>query len=78
MQVVHALHLPTEQSTGQALVLQERFCAGASQALPPLRGWVKVRERDWEPVPQEAEQEAQADQAPTVQSVGHLWVLQER
>ena len=40
-----------EQSTGQLCVLHARVSALCGHALPPLRGWVSVRERRCEPVP---------------------------
>ena len=64
-------HLEVTQSTGQALVLQERFWLAAPQALPPwAAARVVARYLDWEPLPQVLEQAVQLPQADCTQSTG--------
>jgi hypothetical protein len=71
VQVVHAPHAETRQSTGQAVRLQSFASAGCGHAVPPFCGAIKVRLRDCAPVPHDLVQEDQADQSPTLQSVEH-------
>ena len=78
-QAVYLAQLETLQSTGQPKVLQDLVFLRATQATPPNWAAVRVeRERDLRPEAQDLEQEPKADQEETLQSMGHLTVLQER
>lgn len=66
-------HLPTTQSTGQSISLQEAYSWVWPQALPDIAAALTmVRVRVWEPVRQEAVQVDQVDQADMWQSEGQL------
>jgi hypothetical protein len=78
-QVAHSLQLESLQSIGQAKVLQDLALDNIGQATPPWAAVVKSeRERFLVPVPQVAEHEVKADQAVTLQSMGHPKILQAR
>ena len=79
--LVHVVHAPQEATTqlrGQACLLHWRVSAECGQASPPLRGWISVRSRDWNPVPHDLVHEVQAFQDFTMQSLAHACELHGR
>ena len=76
--VDHALKADVAQWTGQGPWLHGCVSAVCGQALPPCRGAVLTRLRDWKPAAHDVEHVDQALNETSTQSTGQLWALQAR